>query len=422
MKQSQFNYIYKKDEMYIAYNTFSKAIITLSSNELEILQKIASNNTEGINHEFLDELFKQGFIVEDDYDEIAFLRYFHYKTKFSNEQLSLTIAPTLDCNFACPYCYENARKGKMTQFIQDKLLHFIENKLKAGTNKLDITWYGGEPVLYPEIVDYLASGVKNLTEKFSANFSMSLVTNGYLLTKDVIDMFIRNDIFNIQITLDGLAENHNKRRYLRNGQGTFDQIFNNLSLFKGTPIKVNIRMNVDNINRNDYPMLKKMINSIADTKINIYPSAVEKLNERDIRRSELYMSLSDYDEFILSSYTDANLCDEGLEIIDDRRYFCSAELENSYVVDELGNFYKCWDEIGQAGSICFNVVTPDDINYKPIIRYVADDPFANPQCNKCMYLPICFGGCRFQNYKMKQPVCNFNYEVIRAFVETKYLT
>lgn len=423
MKQSLYNFSYTRENGEIViYNTFSKAIAILLEEEVCALENIRPNSEMEMDISLLAAFKEQGFIVDDNFDELSFLKYFHYQAKFSNEQLHLTVAPTLDCNFACPYCYENARKGKMSQETQSQLLSYIEKKFRNGTKTLDITWYGGEPLLYPEIIDNLASNCRRLAERYSASVGMSLVTNGYLLTKEIIEMLERNKILSIQITLDGMAGNHNQRRYLRNGEGTFEKIVNNIKLFKDTTIRVNVRMNVDNINRDDYSALKELVDSIEGIEIGLYPAAVEKLNERKSERLQYYMSLDEYDDFILGNYTEENICDDGLDVIDNRRYFCAAELENSYVVDERGNFYKCWDEIGREDGICFNVSKPDEISHIPVIRYVMDDPFTDSKCCSCKFLPLCFGGCRFQKNIIRKSVCNFTDETIKTFIETKYLS
>ena len=416
MKPSRFNFVFPHEGQYVVYNTFSKAIALLDDGELAALR--AGGEGEGaLAEQFRD----QGFWVEDSFDELAFLKYYHYKAKFSAEQLSLTIAPTLGCNFACPYCYENARTGVMSEETQDALLSYVEGKLRTGTRSLDITWYGGEPLLCTEVVERMSAAMRELAERYGAALGMSLVTNGYLLTRETVEMFVRNQILSVQITLDGLAENHDQRRYLKNGGGTFDRIFENLSLFRGTPIRVNVRMNVDHRNRRDYPALKQRIDRLENTEIALYPAAVEQLNDRDGARQDYYMTPGEYDQFILDSYSSAALYDGGLTVIDGRRYFCAAELENSYVVDEQGNFYKCWDEIGKPDRVCFHVSDPEAVNPAPLVQYVADDPFGDPVCSACRFLPLCFGGCRFQKHLLGSRACNFTDETLSAFLIAKYL-
>ncbi len=49
-------------------------------------------------------------------------------------------------------------------------------------------------------------------------FSSSVTTNGYLLTRDIVDMLVANGISHANVTLDGLQEVHDSRRKLLGGQ------------------------------------------------------------------------------------------------------------------------------------------------------------------------------------------------------------
>jgi len=425
LKASIFNFVYKKDEVSsVLYNTFTKAIIEVDNDEFALLNNISKSFFDQCNEndkKIISAFKENGFIVDEDFDEIEFLRYFHYKTKFSNEQLSFTIAPTLECNFACPYCYESERKGKMSKDVQDKIIEYISKKIDEGVKKLDITWYGGEPLICANTVDYMSAKINNIAEQKNVIVSFSLVTNGYLVTDEIVAMFEKNNILSLQITIDGLADMHNKRRYLKSGAGTFDKILANLNCFKDTKINVNIRMNVDRENYIDFPALKKTIDATQGVKMGVYPSIVENIKERDAESVKHYMNQSDYEQFIMSNYSNDNNCNVDIDIINNRRFFCSAELENSYVIDEKGNFYKCWDEIGIDANICFNVAQMENINYAAIVKYVADDPFADVKCLNCKFLPLCFGGCKFQKNILKKSVCNFSDETMKLFIESKYI-
>ena len=55
----------------------------------------------------VDELIKNGFLVQEDCDELAIIRHRMYKSRYNTGALGLTIAPTTCCNFRCVYCYED---------------------------------------------------------------------------------------------------------------------------------------------------------------------------------------------------------------------------------------------------------------------------------------------------------------------------
>lgn len=111
LKPSKFNFIYKKDDDYIVYNTFSKAVAILDENDM----KYISSDSISDNSDITLELKENGFLVDIEFDENAFLKYYNQKIRFSSEYFSLTIAPSLSCNFDCPYCFENKRTGVMSE-------------------------------------------------------------------------------------------------------------------------------------------------------------------------------------------------------------------------------------------------------------------------------------------------------------------
>lgn len=226
LKKSRFNFIYKRaEDEVVIYNTFSKALVVLAEEEYGQFLKDAYTEDE-----VRDTLMENGILVEESFDEMGFLKYFHYKTKFSNDTLFLTIAPTLDCNFACPYCYENRRKGKMNPEVQEAICGYIEEMLQSGAETVDISWYGGEPLLYFDVVENLSERISGLCRQYGRILKMHMVTNGYLLTPEIIQRLDELGVTRIQITLDGVAEHHNITRPLRDGTGTFEKIVDRKSV------------------------------------------------------------------------------------------------------------------------------------------------------------------------------------------------
>lgn len=97
-KKSRFNFSYKRSEdVYVIYNTYSKALVTLNKEEFEQFQAMRFNNPS-----IVQELADNWILVDQMFDEEGFLTYCHNMTKFSKGALHLVLATTMDCNFACP--------------------------------------------------------------------------------------------------------------------------------------------------------------------------------------------------------------------------------------------------------------------------------------------------------------------------------
>lgn len=416
MKKSVFNFVYKRaEDEYVIYNTFSKGLVVLSDKEYNCLDDMQFNNKE-----LIAVLYDNGIIIDEEFDEIKFLKYFHYKTKFANDSLILTIAPTLDCNFGCPYCYENRRQGKMSKKVQTAVINYIKDAVSSGVTYMNITWYGGEPLLYFDIVERMSLRICEIAKKHNCKLKMDIVTNGYLLNEHIVESLDALGISKIQVTLDGLRENHDKRRHLLGGQGTFERIFENLKLFDDSPMSVLVRMNVDNENCADFEKLKRMVDSLGNRNIRTYASPVEDLNKDKLNEISKFMTNEEFDKFTIEAGEKGDLSEDDFAVMDDRYCFCTAQTDNCYVIDEDGDFYKCWDEVGRKEYKCFNILSPNEKNYFQISSFVADDPFSNEKCKICVFLPVCFGGCQFQKTHLIKSSCGFTYETMKNYIETHY--
>jgi uncharacterized protein len=92
-----------------------------------------------------------------------------------------------------------------------------------------ITFYGGEPLLKFDLL----KEVVELTKRKGVfhEYRFSLTTNGTLLTDEVVEYFVKNDIA-ILVSLDGPKKIHDLYRVSIDDQGTFDVILKNLKWIK----------------------------------------------------------------------------------------------------------------------------------------------------------------------------------------------
>jgi uncharacterized protein len=308
----------------------------------------------------------------------------------------------------------------MSPEIQDALIEYIGKSVDDGTRNLDISWYGGEPLLHLDVFKNLAKRIKELSVEKGCSLHTHMVTNGYLLNEEIIEFLDEVGISKIQITIDGLKEHHDVRRPLRNGRGTFKKIYENLGLFSESPIAVVVRMNVDNTNAGDFLELKQRILELNNPNITIYPSPVEDINKDKVNKVSSFMTTQEFESFAINSCVENGMESDDFSVLDDRCFFCTAEIENCYVVDELGDFYKCWDEVGREEYKCFNILNTEDIRYHNITKFLTADPFSEEECRKCVFLPLCFGGCKFQRAMLNKSVCGFTNDTLKKYIELTF--
>lgn len=132
----------------------------------------------------------------------------------------------------------------------------LRNSEKA--SHVDLIWYGGEPLCAEaEIRQISASLLKD--DAFSEKYSAQMVTNGFLLTKELVDTLVAAHINMVQITVDGPDYIHDKKRKLRNGKGTFQTILGNI-INCNEKIDISLKINVDKINK---PYLLELLDVLA---------------------------------------------------------------------------------------------------------------------------------------------------------------
>ena len=401
MKESNYNFFYEVEDGLLAYNVKTNAMAVVEEEKVEELKRILQGKPSE-DKKFIEELTYGGFLVEDDTDELKELRHEMYASRFSNNALNLTIAPTSDCNFRCFYCYEKdvLHTQRMQDETAEKLVKFVEEKAK-GIEHLSVNWYGGEPMLEYHRICELSERFMNICEKYDVAYDAAMVSNGYLLTADKLEKLISYKVSSIQITLDGMKETHDSRRYLKNHGGTFDKIIENLKSFetlakenKSFP-EITIRMNIDKRNKEEAFELLELI-AASELKTYVIPYVAGVYDNKDIEHKE---TLTDSEYTELKNKFIEKMEEKGFGV-DYLAYYpqrvtsqCCCDRIDSLVVDAHGNLYKCWEEIGDEKACVGQIGTEKVYNLpQSYYSYLLNDPTLKEDCIRCRILPVCMGG------------------------------
>jgi uncharacterized protein len=403
MKLSKFNIIVdNKDLTCIIYNSSTGGILELDGKYKKMFLKASkSNDFSNLPKDLLDTL-KAGDIIKDDIDEIAALKIFNNMVRMSSDNIGLTIAPTTTCNFRCPYCYE---KGASISTMDDKIINetinFI-NKMSIDKNQLNITWYGGEPLLHVDIIEKITNGI---VDKERLHYNANIVTNGYFLTREMAEKLYKLNVMYAQITINGPPEIHNIRRCLPNGEDTFYVIMKNIENICDI-LRISIRVNVDkeNICRVD-EILNVLEQKNLIKKVGLYLAPVDNINESCNQHNCLNSLEFSKEE---AEFIRRNL-KRGYNFINipsGQQQICGAVSLQSYIIDPLGNLYKCWDEIGRKETSVGSVFEPITLNANMIKWLGYNFLDFHKECEDCNILPLCMGGCPYHNYNAKEKHCH----------------
>lgn len=419
---------------YALFNSRMLSLAILDKDSYGLLQKIKDGTVcaeECLDEEILNNLIQGKVLVQDNEDSeyISMLRFKRQRQSFTTRTLGMVICPTLACNFACPYCYEhNLPVSFMQADTQVQLVDFI-NSNSDGLEGFTINWHGGEPLIGFDTI-------KSLYSKFDDKVKLpithsAMVTNGYLLTKDICEYLHERHLDYIQITIDGNKDTHNKTRKLKNGQSSFERIIENVDMASELMpnCKIGIRTNIGRGNREEYPSLyRELSDRWRGRNITIQHSFVldNSLNTCYSKRCAIELNTREKNEF------DIYLAKNGIKSkkslyphFDGSFYTCMDN--NAYVVDPNGFLYKCWGDVGIENR-SIGTLKEGVKNYRIVSQFMIDsDKFSDSKCIECPFLPICDGGCnlyRIGKIEKGIPynVCNLDEKGLVRFIELYYET
>lgn len=372
------------------FNTFSGALIALSPEECDELDRFLTNNEGDPDRRyptFITDFVKGGFLVTSDCDELEALRAIYHHSRHRKQGLTLTIISSLGCNFSCDYCYEEKHPSILAPGLHDPICDFVERNLPSG-EPLEISWLGGEPLLGRQSLFDLSRRFKAICLQKGSPYSASITTNGYLMNSQVAEELREHGVESAQVTLDGPPMIHDSRRHLRGGQPTFQVILRNIvTALEYFPIS--IRMNVDKSNINEAPELLDILRAEGlGGRVAVYLAQTTRPDGVGCLSKANFSEMAEKFDSIAQRYSLA--LPGGLP--ERTAAPCTAVRRNEFVIGSEGEIYKCWESVGQRNQAIGHIRDFEAVNIDGN-RWVTFDPFKNRECRECHVLPVCMGGC-----------------------------
>ncbi|MDR2510903.1 MAG: radical SAM protein [Bacteroidales bacterium] len=425
MNWSKYNKLFISEKFgYMLYNSLTNSLIEIDEEGYLFLKSIEGKQNVIIEDEnFKKSLTTMKVIVENDSDEFYGIKYATHLQRFETGMLELTLNPTLNCNFACPYCFEENKPAVyMTDEVEDVLIEFIKKQKEI--NRLHITWFGGEPLMAFDRMESITNKVKEIDIQYTSK----IITNGFLLNDKIVDRLEEMNVSSIQITIDGLKEEHDKKRYLLNGAGTFETIVTNIDnlLVKNDKIYIGIRVNIDVNNADNYI---KVVDYFYEKykhlgqRISVHPGFLT--NETGCIPTDCVFDSEKKAKFLMELYKKHGINAMGLFPLD-FRYECPIRNPYHLTIGPEGEIYKCWNDVGKKEQVVGSLIESNMVNNKLLTRYyVAGDALEDKECIECVLLPRCGGGC--PQYRIinefeskKNDLCDFRKNYLQEFLELHY--
>jgi uncharacterized protein len=452
MQPSMFNLrvpLQARDEVFLM-NTLSDAQLVVSNDVAELLDRAAEGTLAGPfgpSHEERDAvalLYENGFLVESrDADRLALDTYLT-AVKSDTSELNVTLLTTLQCNFACDYCYQgdhgdyNAKADKMSPETAARVGDWLERELdRVHPEKFVLTFFGGEPLLNLPVMYTLAERAWKMTQARGVELFVNIITNGLLLTPEIVDRMLPFGLNGVKITLDGDRDTHNRMRPLRGGQGTFDRIVENIRQVADR-CRIAIGGNFDESSADSYPALLDYLRAqdFGDklVKVNFKPIVrPEPVSAKGIiplmpvgaagaKESLKGTCMTSVGSGAGAACDSCNTMEESMTFIreETRRHgfptndglpkgMCHVHKVNAHTIGPDGSLYAC---PGFTGQLAMSTGHIDD--RRDTWRETALEKFERlhpwKECGDCAFIPTCAGGCVAASYSqlgdMNTPTCH----------------
>ena len=335
-----------------------------------------------------------------------------------------------ECNLNCRYCLQHPLvHHPISHEINPEIYDFIEQVCKENIEiPVDVRFWGGEPlVFYPiikEVVKELES--RDLPVKFS------LMTNGKLLTEEIVDYVIDHDI-NISFSWDGpnvldtrgydvvkekkdllfklpnlyISAVMSSKAYPKEILDAFTELDNKYYSLKGHHIGINIDdiFNTGDLPEDlldiDYDRVSKEITEMAYHWLDIVSKDIP-LDESDQYIKDIY--INNLYNYARKFYSDKKGCHNG----EWRDPWCCCG--NGYTTLDMGidgKLYPCHNTSHSIGDI--------NTSYFDYLRkLILEDNFnqIRADCKDCEVLAYCHGGCKLVSKENRDKTyCNLKKAV-----------
>lgn len=296
--------------------------------------------------------------------------------------LKISMNLTKKCNLRCIQCFSDSGIIKAPELTTEDMYKLFDDMERNGT--FFICLGGGEPFTRRDLFDILEYGTNK-------KLAISIVTNGLLLNKNIIDKLNAIDLDYLWVSFEGLKENHERLR----GKNTFDRTLDILELLKNNyKGKTALRMSINKYNIDECEGLLRIAEKYNIDLIRFTPL----LSFGRAKDEDLVINQEQYISFLKNV---KSLKSDSVEIVypnmqhnkiwvGTNGFGCHCGKEAIWV-DEQGYVSPCifWGDKYTIG----NVKTDNYMDMWNTSLEVSNIP-GNSICKECKNYKTCRGGCR----------------------------
>ncbi len=345
----------------------------------------------------------------------------HYLPKSPHELYQIDILSNYTCNFKCIYCYSAA--GRSTGQIDfDHVKALVDYLFRSGRkqeNPYIINFSGGgEPLISFPTIKKTVEYIEEVTCGTDYKYNIGLVTNGSLITPEIID-YLQDHRIDMAVSFEILQRLQDKER------GSYDKVAANIDMMldRGYPFGIRTTFTPESVGcmtemieevHRRFPLLKKVVYdvvlapSLFDT-----PADLEKYYDTFINEYYKAKELARGYGITLES-----IAVETLSMIRDRT------CEGKIVLTPMGTVSSCarvsspkeelYDEY-TYGAVKDGRLAFDEEKFRSILN--TSNIYTQEMCRDCYARWNCGGGCRLFHHSFRPEFeevrCNFMRKALK---------
>jgi uncharacterized protein len=334
--------------------------------------------------------------------------------------------PTYNCNLRCAYCFQDhMRTNPLYNHLLRTMSREMVDRIFEGIKKIEerhgivengtprwrgIGFFGGEPLLAAsrDIVQYIMEKALSMGKAGFWGVSNATEIDAYQ------DLLGPDKIARLQVTLDGVPTEHDKRRIYADGSGSWERISKNITMALEHSVYISVRINLDRNNIDQLPLMAQIFEDQGWDKspyFSAYTAPIHAVNDNVQRTTtmdswELDQTLKEMQRQmpILAKIIgpDDAIKDRARALFDKpeanvpqlKESFCSAH-SSMYIFDAFADIYACWERTGDSNTRIGHIQQDGTLLMNSdLVKMWRDRTVStNPVCTKCRYALYCGGGC-----------------------------
>lgn len=338
---------------------------------------------------------------------------------------------THQCNLSCQYCYVPRTDQRMTPSTAKRAVEAVYRSAAAhGCERVRLKYAGGEPTLNLDALRAAQEQGERLTAQTGIGLETVILTNGTLLTNDLLDFLLAHGI-QVMVSLDGVGPYQDAQRPLNEQrESSYERVADALDRLLDRGISPHISVTITGQSSEGLPNLVEfLLDQKQQFSFNFYrePDGFPLSGPLSFTSEQIVNGLFEAFRVIerklprhslLSNLTDR--ADLGI-----RHLHACGVGQNYLVIDSDGAISKCQMDMA-----------------RPVTTIDADDPLAfvradtegiqnlavdEKECRECLWRYRCAGGCprltyqRTGRYDAKSPLCDVYRAILPEVVRLEAL-